>query len=130
VVEEPVAEATVEVPDTAEVAEAPETPETADVLEVAEAPETVEEPVAEATVEVPDTAEVAEAPASEVAAAGGYVAALQDADAAIGGLTDSASGSGADSVTSAIARLAELRDSGAITAEEFESRKQDLLDRL
>ncbi len=61
---------------------------------------------------------------------GDYVAALDQADSAIGGLTQGADGSGADSVTSALARLAELRDSGAITAAEFESRKQELLDRL
>ncbi len=64
------------------------------------------------------------------AATGGYLAALDDADSKVGGITADAKGSGADSVTSAIARLAELRDAGAITAEEFDTRKQELLDRL
>jgi hypothetical protein len=58
------------------------------------------------------------------------VAAIDQVDSSIGGLTEGAQGAGADSVTSAIAELAELRDSGALTAEEFETRKQELLDRL
>jgi hypothetical protein len=33
-------------------------------------------------------------------------------------------------VTQTLARLADLRDSGAITAEEYESKKQELLGRL
>ncbi|MEZ4597336.1 MAG: SHOCT domain-containing protein [Chloroflexota bacterium] len=41
-----------------------------------------------------------------------------------------AKGSGADSATSALARLAELHDTGALTDEELEARKQELLDRL
>ncbi|MFN8518827.1 MAG: SHOCT domain-containing protein [Chloroflexota bacterium] len=64
------------------------------------------------------------------AAAGGYLAALDDADSKVGGIASEAKGSGADSVTAAIARLAELRDAGAITAEEFDVRKRELLDRL
>ncbi len=38
--------------------------------------------------------------------------------------------SGAEAVTEALARLADLRDSGAITEADFEAKKQDLLDRL
>jgi len=37
---------------------------------------------------------------------------------------------GADEVTGAIARLAELRDSGAITAEEYDAKKAELLAKL
>ena len=37
---------------------------------------------------------------------------------------------GAEAVTEALARLADLRDSGAITEADFEAKKQELLDRL
>ena len=37
---------------------------------------------------------------------------------------------GAAAVTEALARLADLRDSGAITEADFEAKKQELLDRL
>ena len=46
------------------------------------------------------------------------------------GLTDEATDAGADSVTGALASLADERDSGAITEEEFEARKAELLGRL
>ena len=36
----------------------------------------------------------------------------------------------ADDVTRALASLAELRDSGTITADDFEAKKQELLGRL
>jgi predicted trehalose synthase len=56
--------------------------------------------------------------------------ALSSADSAVAGLTEDAKDVGADTVTAALATLADERDSGAITEEEFEARKQDLLDRL
>ncbi len=37
---------------------------------------------------------------------------------------------GVEAVTEALAQLADQRDSGAISEEDYESRKQELLDRL
>jgi hypothetical protein len=44
--------------------------------------------------------------------------------------TPAVSAPGADEVTNSIARLAELRDSGAITPEEYEAKKAELLSRI
>jgi membrane protein YdbS with pleckstrin-like domain len=138
-------------PETAEVAQAAgETAETvADTAgDVAEDAGTTIEAASDAVDEVVDataaTAEAAPESVSEVVdataatadeshdpdAKGGYMAALDQVDSTMDGLTEGAKGSGSDSVTTAIARLAELRDSGAITAEEFDTRKQELLERL
>jgi len=125
---EDVADASADAADAAAVEVEAAVPETVETTE--DAPEAAAETTAEATGTIEDAPEAAAETAAEATGTGGHVAALQDVDATIGGLTDSATGSGADSVTSAIASLAELRDSGAITAEEFESRKQDLLERL
>jgi membrane protein YdbS with pleckstrin-like domain len=84
--------------------------------------EGVEGPVATPAASVED--------APPVAPAGGHTAALDEVDTALAGIADGAKGTGAEAVTAALARLADLRDTGAITAEEFESRKQELLDRL
>ena len=86
----------------------------------------------DAAEEAATVADVATAMADDTASAtsGGHAAALDVVDSSVGTLTDDAKGSGADSVTSALASLADLRDSGAITTEEFETRKQELLERL
>lgn len=94
-----------------------------------EAADPAGEPVQAVADTVADAAEEAGTTAESIRS-GGYVAALDDVDSRIGGIGEDAKGSGADSVTSAIARLAELHDSGAITDDEFETRKQELLDRL
>lgn len=110
-------ETSAEVPAEAEAA-------SADVAEAIEDAAESVEPVAETG------GPASEEPAAPATPAQGHVAAIQEVDATIGGLTEKASGSGADAVTSAIASLAELRDTGVITAEEYEERKQALLDRL
>lgn len=111
-----------------------------------EAPEAVEAAADGAAEEVADVADEATDVATDAAgeadgiaeavetaepvAPGGHMAALDDVDSKLGDIGEDAKGTGADSVTSAIATLAELRDSGAITNEEYETRKQELLDRL
>lgn len=55
--------------------------------------------------------------------------AAAEAAAEVGPLPDQASDDSLE-VTQTLARLADLRDSGAITPEEYESKKQDLLGRL
>ena len=54
---------------------------------------------------------------------------LADIDSVIAD-TDAEAATGAAAVTEALARLADLRDSGAITDEDYEAKKQELLDRL
>ena len=86
-------------------------------------------PVVEAAaplVETPPTAPVAEAPA---ATSGESAAELADVDSVIAA-PDTAAATGAAAVTEALARLADLHDSGAITEADYEAKKQDLLDRL
>ncbi len=106
--------------------------DTAEAASVGDEPTHPDPDMAEADDDNPEAPGATQAVAASPieSSSGDHVAALDQADSAIGGLTQSADGSGADSVTSALARLAELRDSGAITAAEFESRKQELLDRL
>jgi hypothetical protein len=67
---------------------------------------------------------------AEEAVSTSHADALDSIDATVGGLTDEAKDVGADTLTTALATLADERDAGAITDEEFESRKQELLDRL
>jgi membrane protein YdbS with pleckstrin-like domain len=69
------------------------------------------------------------APVAPVAAAEAPAAALADIDSVIAA-PETEAATGAAAVTEALARLADLRDSGAITEEDFEAKKQDLLDRL
>jgi hypothetical protein len=96
------------------------------------------EPAADEPSAADDVVETAEATADDVAAMASDAAepatthadALDTVDSSVGGLTEDAKGSGADSVTAALAGLADERDSGAITEEQFETRKRELLDRL
>ena len=70
------------------------------------------------------------AAAAEQIPSSSHADALGSIDATVGGLTDEAKDAGADTVTAALAALADERDSGAITEDEFQARKQELLDRL
>lgn len=101
--------------------------------------EAVTEP--EAVIEPEPVAEVAPEPVAEVAQAltpdpeptiapTDHIAALAQADASVAATSTAEGPLGADAITDAIARLATLRDAGAITAEDFEAKKQELLDRL
>jgi membrane protein YdbS with pleckstrin-like domain len=87
------------------------------------------EVVEPAAAEVEDASEAVATAASGTAGTS-HAEALSSIDSTIGGLTEDATDVGADTVTAALATLADERDSGAITEEEFETRKQELLDRL
>lgn len=145
--EEPVAEVAAEVAEPAAAVVDEATDAVAEVAEPAaavaesveeEAAEPVEaavdettDAVAEAAEPVEEVAAPLEAVAPEpVAATTSHADALGSIDSTVGGLTEEAKDVGADTLTAALASLADERDSGAITEEEFETRKQALLDRL
>jgi len=69
------------------------------------------------------------APVAEFAAPARPEAELADIDNVLAAPPTEAV-TGAEAVTETLARLADLRDSGAITEADFEAKKQDLLDRL
>ena len=56
--------------------------------------------------------------------------AAAEAAAEVGAASASQAGDASLEVTQTLARLADLRDKGAITPEEYESKKQELLGRL
>ncbi len=72
----------------------------------------------------------AASPAPAAAPADAAPVAAAPAAAAASPSTPAAPGPSADEVTNAIQRLAELRDSGAITPEEYEAKKAELLAKL
>jgi hypothetical protein len=84
----------------------------------------VVEPAAPVVPETPVVPEAAAPIASEASAA-----ALAGIDSVIAA-PETEAVTGAEAVTEALARLADLRDSGVITEADFEAKKQDLLDRL
>ena len=105
-----------------------------DVLEASAAPDVAAEvapPVETPAVETPAVETPALEPVVEAAAAAPEAPApeLAEIDSVIEA-PDTEAATGAAAVTEALARLADLRDSGAITEEEFEAKKQDLLGRL
>ena len=117
----------------------PTAPAVAEIAAVAEpvAPVVAEIAAPTADIPAPDmTAEAvvapvveAVAPVAESAAAVRPEAELADIDNVLAAPATEAV-TGAEAVTEALARLADLRDSGAITEADFEAKKQDLLDRL
>ncbi|MBX3032036.1 MAG: PH domain-containing protein [Chloroflexi bacterium] len=101
--------------------------------EVVAEPVAESEPVAEAEPEPEVVAEpepVVEPGPEPVVAPGDHMTALAQADASVAATSTADGPLGADTITDAIARLATLRDSGALTDEDFETKKQELLDRL
>jgi len=117
----------------------PTAPAVAEIAAVAEpvAPAVAEIAAPTADIPVPDmgaeavVAPVVEAvaPVAESAAAVRPEAELADIDNVLAAPPTEAV-TGAEAVTETLARLADLRDSGAITEADFEAKKQDLLDRL
>lgn len=127
VVDAVVAEPPADVPAEAEIATVPEVAETPVEAVIPVAGSVVPEPALEpptapiAAVFVPAPVAIPDPVVSE--------ATIADIDSVIAAPATEAV-VGAEAVTEALAKLADLRDSGAITDADFEAKKQELLDRL